>query len=118
MIDDGSAQKSIKKTQKVKRKGGGRAGRHAKRKQGSAGMAVHPGMEGGSYKPLSDRDIQRIHDTALSVLANIGIGEPIPEILEHALPKGCTLNEHGRLCFPRSLVEDLIAKSGKPIEKL
>jgi trimethylamine--corrinoid protein Co-methyltransferase len=113
MIDDGPVQKSTTKKPRVKRKSGGRAGRHAKRKKGSAGMAVHPGIEGGAYKPLSDRDIDRIHDTALNVLANIGIGEPIPEILEYALPKGCTLNDHGRLCFPRSLVEDLIDKSGK-----
>jgi len=81
--------------------------------KGSAGMAVRPGMEGGAYKPLSDRDIELIHDTALKVLANIGIGEPIPEILEYALPKGCTLDERGRLLFPRSLVEDLIDISAK-----
>jgi trimethylamine--corrinoid protein Co-methyltransferase len=70
-------------------------------------------MEGGTYKPLSDRDIDRIHSTALDVLENIGIGEPIPEILEATLDKGCTLGDDGRLRFPRGLVEDLIAVSGK-----
>jgi len=113
MIEDSPVQESSEKPRGGKRKGGGRAGRHAKRKKGTVGMAVRAGIEGGAYKPLSDRDIERIHDTALNVLANIGIGEPIPEILEYALPKGCTLNEHGRLCFPRSLVEDLIDVSAK-----
>ena len=47
------------------------------------------------------------------MLENIGIGEPIPEILHYALPKGCTLDEHGRLRFPRALVEDLIDISAK-----
>jgi trimethylamine--corrinoid protein Co-methyltransferase len=95
------------------RKGGGREARRAARRAGAAGLAVRPGMEGGAYKPLSDRDIERIHTTALDVLEKIGIGEPIPEILEHALPKGCTLGGDGRLRFPRALVEDMIALSGK-----
>jgi len=113
MSQEDSAQESSAKPRRKGRKSGGRAGRHAERMKGSAGMAVRPGMEGGAYKPLSDRDIELIHDTALKVLANIGIGEPIPEILEYALPKGCTLDERGRLLFPRSLVEDLIDISAK-----
>ena len=96
-----------------RRKGGGREARRAARLAGATGLAVRPGMEGGAYKPLSDRDIERIHATALDVLEKIGIGEPIPEILEHALPKGCTLGDDGRLRFPRALVEDMIAISGK-----
>lgn len=95
------------------RKSGGREARRAARQAGASGMAVRPGMEGGTYKPLSDHDIDRIHTTALDVLENIGIGEPIPEILEYAIPGGCTLGDDGRLRFPRALVEDLIAKSGK-----
>ena len=113
MVEDSPAQKSSVKPRRGGRKSGGRAGRHAERKKGTVGMAVHPGIEGGAYKPLSDRDIERIHDTALHVLANIGIGDPIPEILEYALPKGCTLDDHGRLLFPRSLVEELIDISAK-----
>jgi hypothetical protein len=60
---------------------------------------------------LSDADIERIYQTALDVLENIGIGDPISEILEYALPGGCTVDDDNRLRFPRSLVEDLIAKS-------
>ncbi|MCH7645169.1 MAG: trimethylamine methyltransferase family protein [Myxococcales bacterium] len=53
------------------------------------------------------------HSTALDVLEQIGIGEPIPNIIEVAIPKGAVLSENGRLCFPRSLMEDLIAGSCK-----
>jgi len=67
-------------------------------------------MESGAYQPLSERDMQRIHDTALDVLEEIGIADPIPEILEYALPKGCTLGDDGRLRFPRGLVEDVVAR--------
>jgi trimethylamine--corrinoid protein Co-methyltransferase len=95
------------------RKGGGREARRAARRAGAAGLAVRPGMQGGAYQPLGDRDIERIHSTALDVLEKIGIGEPIPEILHYALPAGCTLGDDGRLRFPRALVEDMIALSGK-----
>ena len=80
---------------------------------GAAGMAVRPGMEGGAYKPLSEHDIQRIHTAALNVLETMGIGDPIPEILHYALPKGCVLGDDGRLKFPQALVEDLIDASAK-----
>jgi len=70
-------------------------------------------MPGGVYKPLSERDIERICDTALELLENIGIGDPIPEILRYALPGGCILGEDNRLRFPRTLVEDLIDISAK-----
>ena len=95
------------------RRSGGRDARRKLRAAGVRGQAVQPGMPGGAYKPLSERDIQRICDTALDLLENIGIGDPIPEILNYALPGGCTLGEDNRLRFPRALVEDLIDVSAK-----
>jgi trimethylamine--corrinoid protein Co-methyltransferase len=70
-------------------------------------------MPGGSYKPLSDHDIDRIYRTALDVLEKIGLGDPIPEVLHYAIPKGCVLGEDGRMRIPRALMEDLIAISPK-----
>ncbi len=96
-----------------RRRGGGRAARQAARAEHSAASAVRPGMTGGHYKPLSDCDIERIHDAALGILEHTGIGDTIPEVLKYALPGGCILNDDNRLCFPRALVEDLIAKSPK-----
>jgi len=95
------------------KRAGGRDARRALRAAGVRGQAVQPGMTGGAYKPLSAHDVQRIHDTALDILENIGIGEPIPEILHYALPAGCIQGEDGRLRFPRSLVEDLVDVSAK-----
>jgi trimethylamine--corrinoid protein Co-methyltransferase len=95
------------------RRAGGRDARRALRAAGVRGQAVQPGMTGGAYKPLSDRDIQQINDTALDILENIGIGEPIPEILHYAIPGGCKLGDDGRLRFPRALVEDLVDVSAR-----
>jgi len=86
---------------------------HAQRSDGIRTDAVRAGLPGGRYKPLTDRDMQRIHDTALDVLEQIGIAEPTPSIVEAAIPKGATLSESGRLCFSRSLMEDLIDGSCK-----
>lgn len=88
----------------------GRKARHANPPKASA---IHPGMRGGQYRPLSDADVLRVSDAVFDVLENIGMGTPIPVLVEHALPRGCHLNEHGRLCFPRSLVEDVIASTPK-----
>lgn len=96
------------------RRAGGRAARKNARNaiasnDGTTPTAVEIGPIGGTYAPLSNRDIQRIHQTALDVLENIGVGDPIPRFKHVALEKGCTINEHGRLMFPRGLVEDCIA---------
>jgi trimethylamine--corrinoid protein Co-methyltransferase len=71
--------------------------------------AVRGGLPGGKFRPLSDRDMQRIHTTSLDVLEQIGVGDPTPSIVDAAIPKGAVLSRNGRLCFPRSLMEDLIA---------
>jgi trimethylamine--corrinoid protein Co-methyltransferase len=78
------------------RRGGGRAARVAMRQEGPAAQAVRPGMEGGAFRPLSQGDIVRIHAAALDILADIGIGDPTRELIDIAVPQGCTLNEHGR----------------------
>jgi trimethylamine--corrinoid protein Co-methyltransferase len=95
------------------RRAGGRDARRALRAAGVRGQAVQPGMPGGAYKPLSERDIERISETAFKLLENIGIGDPIPEILHYAIPGGCILGEDNRLRFPRALIEDLIDISAK-----
>ena len=81
----------------------------ARREMAAPSKAVGPGLKGGSYKPLTDRDLARIHETVLDVLEKIGIGDPPPEVWALAEAKGCWLNDQGRLCFPRAFVEDTIA---------
>jgi trimethylamine--corrinoid protein Co-methyltransferase len=90
-----------------------RRGRKARHANPPVASAIRPGMKGGRYRPLSESDIAQIHRTILDVLENIGLGDPIPILTEHALERGCRLNEQGRLCFPRSLVEDVIANTPK-----
>ena len=92
-----------------RRRGGGRSARRKLRAAGPARAAVHSGLEGGAFKPLSERDIERIHDTALEVLANVGVADPPPEMAALAEAAGCGFDSDGRLCFPRAFVEDIVA---------
>jgi trimethylamine--corrinoid protein Co-methyltransferase len=94
-----------------RRRGGGRSARVAMRQESPAVAPVGPGLEGGALTPLQPRDIERIHAAALDILETTGIGDPTAELLEIALAKGCRVNEHGRLCFPAALVEDVIAEA-------
>ena len=41
------------------RKGRGREARLESRRAGTSGLVVRPGMPGGAYKPLADRDVER-----------------------------------------------------------
>ena len=72
-----------------------------------------PGQIGGQYRPLSDSQIQQIYDTAIRILAELGMGEAPQVLIDQALSKGATQNETGRLCFSREMVEDIIDGAAK-----
>jgi trimethylamine--corrinoid protein Co-methyltransferase len=72
-------------------------------------------MEGGQYKPLTERDMQRIHETALDALEQIGLADAPQSGIDLMTAAGAILGEDGRLRFPRALVEDMLAKSCKDI---
>ena len=85
------------------RRGSAREAKRAARMHGPGKdvITIRPGMEGGRYRPLSDHEVNRIHEAALDVLERIGMGTPTPLIRDLALEQGCSINSNGRLCFPR-----------------
>jgi trimethylamine--corrinoid protein Co-methyltransferase len=92
-----------------------RRGRKARRAAPPVQSAISPGVTGGAYKPLTEPEIEQIHQAALEVLETIGIAEPIPVVEAHALKQGCWMNDDGRLCFPRALVEDIVASTERDL---
>jgi trimethylamine--corrinoid protein Co-methyltransferase len=72
-----------------------------------------PGQKGGTYKPLSEADLSAIYATALRLLEDLGLGEAPPAFRDLALDRGARLTPLGRLAYPRSLVEDVIAGAAK-----
>ena len=92
-----------------------RTGGHRARKQlrehviADSTAVVQPGMTGGAYKPLSERQIERIYKTALDLLEVVGMGQIIPAFRDHGEAAGCRMDENGRLHIPSALIEDVIA---------
>lgn len=99
----------------VGRRRGGREARRALRARPipREEAAVRPGMEGGKYQPLSQRELERIHAAALNLLETVGLGQAIPSCVELMTARGCFMNAKGRLCIPRGLVEDTLANCAR-----
>jgi len=76
---------------------------------------IRAGMEGGTYKPLTSEGVERIHQAALDALEQIGLADAPPSGVETLTRAGAILGDDERLRFPRSLVEDMLAKAGKDI---
>ena len=94
------------------RRRGGRSARNALRAtpRPVTERPVMPGLKGGLYKPLSQRDTERIHETALRLLEEVGVAQAIPSMIELVTKGGGTYKD-GRLFYPRQMVEDIIAKA-------
>lgn len=104
-------------SQKESRRAGGRAARRAMR---AAPLAeeirpIRPGQESGTYKPLTDEGVARIHKAALDVLWEIGLADAPPSGIQAMMTAGAVLGEDGRLRFPPALVEDMLAKAAKTL---
>ncbi len=96
-----------------RRRSGGRRGRVEKRSRGPAERPIRPGMEGGRYKPLSDRETEQIHETSLELLEKVGIADPIDAWRDRVVAAGGWMDSEKRLHFPRALVEDCLALAGR-----
>lgn len=90
--------------------------RTGRRSRGAAQVApvlppVSPGMTGGHYRPLTDSEMQRIHELVLKLLEDLGLSQLTPSLEARAVEAGCWVDDGGRLRFPRGLVEDVIART-------
>ncbi len=91
-----------------RRRTNSRAAMRAKRSKPPVVNPAPPGPIGGQYSPLSDDQIERIFDTSLRMLAELGMGDCPQKLTQQALSRGATRNRMGRLCFSRSMAEDII----------
>ncbi|MFV2054157.1 trimethylamine methyltransferase family protein [Aliiroseovarius sp. YM-037] len=91
----------------------GRRERMAKRALPPAINPAAPGQSGGAYKPLSDPDLRAIYNTALKLLAELGMGETPAALADLLTAAGAVDNGAGRILLPQTLVEDAIDKAAK-----
>ncbi len=90
---------------------GGRRARHAHR---AAPPTINPaprGASGGQYAPLTDAEVGAIYDTALRLLAELGMGEVPGRLRRDLIAAGAQTRDDGRVTFPNALVEDAIAQA-------
>ena len=73
--------------------------------------SVRPGFVGGRYQPLTQHEMERIHQTALDLMEQVGFADAIPSMIELVTEAGGWVKEDGRLCYPRALVEDILARA-------
>ncbi|MEM7748598.1 MAG: trimethylamine methyltransferase family protein, partial [Pseudomonadota bacterium] len=107
----------IDKQTTPRRRGKGRAAVLAARKAGldEANRPVRPGLEGGQYRPLSGAQVERIHRAALESLEVIGLADAPPSGIEVLVEAGAILGDDGRIRFPQSLVEDMLAIAARNV---
>ena len=99
------------------RRAGGRAARKAARAAplAEAMRPVRPGMQGGTYKPLSQLDMERINEAALCALEEIGLADAPQSGIDIMVRAGAILGDDGRLRYPRALIEDMLAKANRGV---
>ena len=73
---------------------------------------VRPGLSGGAFKPLADRDLEEVYSSALDLLETVGMGSPIPEFIEVVTAAGGWV-EGDRLHYPKAVVEAAIETAAK-----
>ena len=99
--------------QRSGRQGGGREARLALRREAVNKRPVFAGLLGGQYKPLAQRDLEKIHRAALEILHSIGIADATDEVVAIATGAGAFVDDNGRLCFPPALIEDIVAGAAR-----
>ncbi len=99
------------------RRSGGRAARQALRAAPLADdiRPVRPGLSGGTYNPLTDAEIQRIHRAALKACEEIGFADAPPSGVKLLTEAGAILGDDGRIRIPSALIEDMLAKAARDI---
>ncbi len=96
---------------------GGRTARRAIRSAplDPALRPIKPGMPGGNFNPLKPEGVKRIHTAALDALETIGLLDAPDSGKKLLTDAGAIYGSDGRIRFPRSLVEDMLAIAKKDL---
>ena len=98
-------------TDKPKRSG--RKARHTQRSQPVATNPAPAGAAGGAYKPLAEAELQAIFDTALRLLAELGMGEVPKRLWDDLIAAGAVDLGRNRIGLPHALVTGAIDSAAK-----
>lgn len=75
-----------------------------------------PGLEGGHYKPLAKKDVERIHEAALHILEHTGVEILESECRHILIASGARLDPgNDRVYFPRNIVEKTLKTANRKV---
>ena len=94
---------------------GGRRARHARRAAPPQVNPAPPGQIGGAYKPLTEVEIEAVFDTALRLLAELGMGDVPDRLMADLVAAGATNTGTGRVLLPQTLVKEAVSAAAKQI---
>ena len=99
------------------RRSGGRTARMAARAAALPDNVrpIRAGMTGGTYKPLTDEGMSRINEAVLDALETIGLADAPQSGIDAMVAVGAIYGDDGRIRFPRSLVEDMLALTKRDV---
>ncbi|MEO0773379.1 MAG: trimethylamine methyltransferase family protein [Pseudomonadota bacterium] len=99
------------------RRSGGRAARRASRAAPTpeAMRSIRPGMESTALNILSPDDIERIHQTALQLLEEVGLADAPQSGVEYLVGAGAILGDDGRIRIPRAVVEKALKMANRNV---
>ncbi len=117
MTDTSAENAPAAKPTGTPRRSGGRAARTAARAAPlpTDMRPIKAGLSGGRYNPLTDDDIARIHEAALTALEEIGLIDAPQSGIDYMTAAGAIMGEDGRLRFPRALVLEMLEKTNKSV---
>ena len=104
-------------TDQTPMRSGGRAARRAARATALPDhlRPIRPGMEGGTYKPLTDDGVRAIHRAALEALETVGLADAPESGVAYLTQAGAVRGDDGRIRFPSALVEDTLARANRSV---
>ena len=102
---------------KRNRRSGGRSARREKRAAPLPDniKPISPGMVGGTYKPLSLKDISAIEQTIFQLLDEVGLSQAPDTGVKKMQNYGAVLGEDNRLRFPKGIVKKALKDTKKNI---
>lgn len=99
-----------------RRRSGGRAARMNERESGAGSgptTAIWSGILGGQYEPLTKTEIAMIDQTAMRILAEIGLKGATQKCIDVICTAGGELTDDGRLLLPEALVREALNSAGR-----
>lgn len=85
--------------------------RRARVFQESTDTRVTPPPKGGRFQPLGPRRLAQITEAAIAILERTGMADCPADVVDLAISAGARQRADGRLCFPKPMVDDIIARA-------